>query len=571
MQNAGSLPRSILVALSLLSGSAAAPLLASPASADTLLMHPSGVFGAYLAGRFAERQDDTSYAALELLEANRADPKDVGLRKQAFVACVLDARPEAVGLARQLPDDPAAQLFLADQDAAAGRWDDAERRYRALRRDSLTQLVQPLLIAWSQQGGGRTDAALATLEPMLRSERFRGVYALHAALIADLAGREVEADRLYRVARSEYGGNNVRLAEILASWQARRGDGGDAKATIESVAQIGPGLGMIVPALASEVAMRPVMSATDGIAEAYLALAGSLRQQDSPDFTLLLLRLAVDLRPTFTGARLLMADALEAASHPARALAALQPVSESDPLHTLADLRRAGLEQQLGHKDQAVHLLEQLARESPSSPEPLMQIGDILRSQGRYGEAVEAYDRAIARIGEPTRADWLLFYARAIALDRAHKWDKAEADLQRALELSPDEPYVLNYLGYSWAEQGRNLDRARQMVEKATELRPNDGAIMDSLGWVFMRLGNAAEAVRWLERAVEVDCEDATVNAHLGDAYWAAGRKLQAQFQWRRALTLNPEPEDAAKLEAKLRESSTTSSAKPTTASSQVQ
>jgi Flp pilus assembly protein TadD len=265
-----------------------------------------------------------------------------------------------------------------------------------------------------------------------------------------------------------------------------------------------------------------------------------------------------------------MADALEGVQHPAKALEALRPVAENDPLFSLVELRRAGLEQQLGNKDDAVRLLERLAKENPQSPEPLVQIGDMLRAGGQFAEAVSAYDRAIARVGEPSRADWSLFYARAIALDRAHQWDKAQADLERALQLSPDEPYVLNYLGYSWAEQGRNLDRAKQMIDKAAELRPNDGAILDSLGWVLMRQGKAAEAVRWLERAVEIESEDSTINGHLGDAYWAAGRKLQAQFQWRRALNLNPDPDDAAKLQAKLHEAAG-GAGRPTTAASQLQ
>src|SRR5205823_13962872 len=126
---------------------------------------------------------------------------------------------------------------------------------------------------------------------------------------------------------------------------------------------------IVVPGLTGQMALRPVMSATDGIAESYVALAGSLRQQDSPDFTLLLLRLAIDLRPSFTAARLLMADALEASQHAGKALSALQPIGDSDPLHALVELRRAGLEQALGHKDEAVRLLENVARENPHSPE----------------------------------------------------------------------------------------------------------------------------------------------------------------------------------------------------------
>jgi Flp pilus assembly protein TadD len=193
-----------------------------------------------------------------------------------------------------------------------------------------------------------------------------------------------------------------------------------------------------------------------------------------------------------------------------------------------------------------------LARDYPDRPEPLEAIGNILRLKGRYAESAAAYDRAIARVGKPGRDDWQLFYNRGVSLERAHQWDRAEADFNHALALAPDQPIVLNYLGYSWADQGRNLARARQMIERAVQQRPNDGSIVDSLGWVLLRQGNRADAIRTLERAVELEPEDPTINGHLGDAYWSVGRRREAEFQWRLALTLHPEPEDAARLEAKL-------------------
>jgi Flp pilus assembly protein TadD len=173
---------------------------------------------------------------------------------------------------------------------------------------------------------------------------------------------------------------------------------------------------------------------------------------------------------------------------------------------------------------------------------------------GRFSDAVSAYDRAIARIPHPGQNDWPLFYDRGIALERSKQWPKAEADFEFALQLAPDQPYVLNYLGYSWAEQGRNLSRAHQMIERALQLRPNDGSIIDSLGWVQLRQGETSNAVQQLEHAVELDPEDSTINGHLGDAYWAAGRKLEAEFQWRRALTLNPDPAEIPSLQSKLHE-----------------
>jgi Flp pilus assembly protein TadD len=147
-----------------------------------------------------------------------------------------------------------------------------------------------------------------------------------------------------------------------------------------------------------------------------------------------------------------------------------------------------------------------------------------------------------------------VFYARGIAHERSGDWERAEADFRRALELSPEQPYVLNYLGYSWVEQGRNLDEARRMLERAVQLRPNDGNIADSLGWALFKLGDLNGAVHWLERAVELEPRSSVINDHLGDAYWMAGRRSEAQFQWRRALALGPEPGEGPRIEAKLRE-----------------
>ena len=206
-----------------------------------------------------------------------------------------------------------------------------------------------------------------------------------------------------------------------------------------------------------------------------------------------------------------------------------------------------------GNTAAAITAMQDVARLYPDRPEPLARLGSLLRSQHKYPEAVAAYDRAVALIPHPDRKDWPIFYERGTTLERAHDWPRAEQDLLHALDLAPDQPFVLNYLGYSWAEMGRNLPRARQMIERAAALRPNDGAILDSLGWIQLRQGDISGAVKQLEHAAELEAADPTINGHLGDAYWAAGRKLEAQFQWRRALTLNPESEDVAKLEQKLR------------------
>jgi tetratricopeptide (TPR) repeat protein len=345
---------------------------------------------------------------------------------------------------------------------------------------------------------------------------------------------------------------NLRLAQILASWDARHGQMGEAQRTLTAMSDAAPEMTIALPGLIAATMTPPVPHATDGIAEAYLAMAAALRQQDAGDFAMMLLRLALDLRPDFTAARVLAADILENGHHLDDALQMLVAVNSDDPLIPVIRLQRAALNERLGHSEEALRELQGIAADYPASPLPAIQEGDILRSKQRFTDAIAAYDRAIARIATPAQNNWVVFYDRGICYERSHQWPKAEADFRHALALAPDQPFVLNYLGYSWADMGQNLTQARQMIEKAAQLRPNDGAIVDSLGWVLLRQGDTTEAVKTLERAVELEPEDASINGHLGDAYLAAGRRLEATYQWRRALTFNPEPDDAAKLEAKL-------------------
>ena len=512
---------------------------------------PAGGYAAYLAGRHAARIGDADEAASRLDAALRhggGDEREV--LAQAFLAAVMAGKPEAVDLARRLPDDPVARLVLADHEAKAGRWDAAEARYAALPQQGIAQVLRPLTVAWAQLGAGRTDAALATLRPLVEGQQFRGAYALHAALVADLGGRPGEAARLYRVAQAEYGPPTLRLGQSLASWHARRGAMAEAQAVLRDTLRGGE-LAMVRAALEAGVMERPVRSAADGIAEAYLAMANTLRGQNATDLAQVVLRLALDLRPDFASARLLMAD-LQDATRPDAALATLEAVPDADPLAAMAGLRRAGLLAAMDRRDEAAALLERLAQTHPDRPEPLAQLGELQRRADRFAEAAATYTRALERVREPDAAPWVLYYERGIAFERSDRWDRAEADFKRALELSPDQPYVLNYLAYSWADRGHNLVEARRMLERAAVLRPDDGAIADSLGWVLYRQGELDEAIRRLERAVELQPGDATINAHLGDAYHAAGRVQEAVFQWQRALVLKPEPDEAARIEAKL-------------------
>ncbi len=516
----------------------------------------TGVFGNYLVGRHATAETDTRVAADSMLAALRVDPDNPEILARAFLATLLDGRSDALRLARRLPENPSAALLLAGADAQAGRWERAEQRLRQLGRAGPIQVLQPTLLAWVQFGRGQTDAALTTLRPLVEGNRMRAVNALHAALIADIANRPRDAERFARMAVADQPNPPWRLAVLAAGVLYRAGKTQEAQRLLDQIAAGGDdtALAALSAQRANLLANRSVTSPTDGMAEAYAALAGALRQQAISDLGLVLAQLSLRLRPGFAPALVMIADTLADEEHEEQALEALDRVASDDPLAPVVALRRAVLLDKMDRLDDAVATLRRVGAAYPDKPQAPARLGDLLRGRSRFAEAAVAYDDAIARIGQPGPRDWPVFYARGIARERSGDWPRAEADFLKALELAPEQPYVLNYLGYSWADQGRNLDRAKAMLLRATELRPQDGNIADSLGWVLYRLGDHAQAVTWLEKAVELEPRSSVINDHLGDAYWAVGRRNEARFQWRRAAALDPEPEEAPKIEAKLRD-----------------
>ncbi len=516
----------------------------------------SGAFGAYLAGRFAAAETDTTVAADSLMQALRVDPDQPELRTRAFLAALMDGRSDALRLARQLPDNVIANLLLAGSDVQAGRWDRAEQRLRQLNRAGPIQVLQPTMLAWVLLGRGQPDAALALLRPLVDGNRLRALNALHAALIADVAGRPREADRLIHLALADQPEASLRLATLASGVLARAGHAAEAQRLLDTIGETGDDAALAVaePNRRALLAARGVATPADGMAEAYVALAAAMRAQAQQDMAMVLAQLALRLRPGFAPALILSADVLADQSHDEAALRLLDGIPSDDPLAGVVVLRRAGLLDKLNRADEGVALLRRLADTYPAQPQPMARLGDLLRRRERYAEAASAYDQAVRRTGQLRGRDWPLLYARGIARERSENWSGAEADLLKALDLAPEQPLVLNYLGYSWAEQNKNLDRARAMLLRATELRPQDGNIADSLGWVLFRLGDLRGAITWLEKAVELEPRNSVINDHLGDAYWAAGRQREGRFQWRRALTTEPEPAEVPKLEAKLRD-----------------
>ncbi len=522
------------------SGGTTAPLAASTIAAS-----------AFLQARFAASQGALALSAAEFLRAHEADPSSLALHEQAFLAALVSGRLDVASLARGLPKNQAAQFVLVNEDAKQGHWQAAIERLKTLPDTGIARILVPLITAWCEQGAGQTDAALATLRPLMDQPATRALATLHAAMIEDLAGRTAQADRNYATAAAAFGPASLDLARTFASWDARRGRKEEALGVLAGLGSQGE-MGLAQPGLIRDVAQPVIRRPTGGMAAAYRFVALALRQQNNGSFALVLLRLALNVRPHDTMSRLAMSGIYGASQQDALALDVLDAVPKSDPLYPAVQLRRALYMTALRNDHGALAILRRLVRDFPTQPEPAMAEGDILRAQKQYAAAIKAYDLALTRTKHAGPAAWVLYFDRGVAYDQSGKWPLAEADFRQALKLSPNQPAVLNYLGYSLANRGTDLPEARRMIEKALAAQPNDGAIVDSLGWVTLKQGDVAGAVRYLERAVELMPEDPTINGHLGDAYAAAGRNLEAAFQWQRALDLNPKPAAAAELRAKL-------------------
>ncbi len=516
--------------------------------------------GAYLAARHAQVERDNARAAELYARALAFSPENPELLRRTFGLMASEGRiPEAATLAERLKEQQIniqmATLVVAVHAAKGSQYARAEAELATLPDSGFNNFIAPLLIAWSKAARGDTAAAIQVLKPMEETRGFEAFAHLHAAVIPDPADDKVAAAARYQKVLQTSGGGFVRAVQAIASFYARNGQKARAQEIYQSLEADNPesGLGRVGMAeIAGVPAERLIDNAQEGMAEALFDLASLLHQQNLDEVGLVLARLALYLQPDLDIAELLVADIMENAGQGERAVAIYEGLPEGSPFNWPARLRAATVLDDLGRTDDAIARLSAMGEEQPKRTDALVAMGDILRVRERFAEAVGAYDKALARVSRLDKRHWAVLYARGISLERTKQWERAEADFLKALEFNPDQPYVLNYLGYSWVERGLHLDQALQLIEKAVKLRPEDGYIVDSMGWVLYMLGQFDGAVSNLERAAELRPQDPVINDHLGDAYWRVGRQMEARFQWRRALSLKPEAELSRSIEAKL-------------------
>ena len=417
-------------------------------------------------------------------------------------------------------------------------------------------LFDDLVQAWAELGAGEMAQALADFDKIAKTPglEFFGHYnkALALASAGDFEGAEailsgksgtsLQTDRRGVLARVQVLSQLERNKAAIALLDKNFGRGQD------------PGVDDLIRRLEAgePLPFDIVWNATDGLAEVFYMLGAALSGDADEGYVLVYGRIALHLRPGHVDATLLTAEQLEKLGQHDLASEVYAAIKPSDPAYYIAEIGRAAATRAAGRPEAAIEILQALARSHGQIVTVQTALGDGLRRDERYGEAVKAYDAALAMIPTPTRAQWPLFYARGICHERLGQWDLAVADFRRSLQLDPEQPQVLNYLGYSFVEKGENLDEALQMIQRAVAARPDAGYILDSLAWAYFTLGRYDEALAPMERASLLEPVDAVVTDHLGDVYWKVGRTLEARFQWHRALSFKPTDKDAARIRRKL-------------------
>lgn len=536
-----------------------APALRGPVVMDSGWSGSRSAYGQFLAGQAALQNGQNAQAANYFTEAQALDDETGVLGDRAFTAALLagDVQRAAALAPRGTESNEAVRrlgaLTRVVELMASGKSAEAQTLLKTETLGFPHRPVSVLLAPWLAAAAGDKDGAVA--RPELQSDRFVQYFGqLGQAKLYERAKRYDDAEADYKAlmavenARAlfveDYGAfleRRKRQADAVALYDEALGRDSDNTALMKARARAAAR--GAAPALATE---------KQGAALTLVVCAATFASERQSQFSLAYLRLALRLDPKRDDAWLLVGDLLAQDDDDVGAREAYAKVPVTSPRFVAAESKLAWSYQTAGDKDKALALAKQSALIAPTDRDAQVGYADLLRVNERWSEAAAVLDPLIA--AEAAKPDWRLLSMRGMVLERANRWDEAERDLLAALKLNPDEPDMLNYLGYSWIDRGLHLPEAIAMVQKAVDARPRSGAMLDSLGWGYYRQGDYKTAVAKLEQAVELEPGDPDVNGHLGDAYWRVGRQIEARYQWQRVLTLEPDEKQKVEAQAKLKD-----------------
>ncbi|MEX6633122.1 tetratricopeptide repeat protein [Hyphococcus lacteus] len=536
--------------------------------------------GDYLSGRLAARSNAID-AAATAFEGARSETgtSDEVVRSAFFYQIAAGDIEAAAGFAEKIlenddpEDDDLAELALAARDLKAGNFTGAREALKSGAEIDYFRPVMTIIDAWALAGQEGPEPALRALASN-DEDTFRGFHPLHQAFLFERAGLNDEARTAYQLALMTYGGAVGR--DAYGSFLERTGDVDAAREHYELLSQYrGPDRQIAMHGLARLDAgkMDRVWTSVPpekGAAVALYSFGATILQQSfdqrsaaqkagfrvgdaNYDMPLAFVQIALYLAPDFDHAQRLAGSILNSYGDNQSAISMLRGIPSTSAFYEQAQIEIAGGLIGLDQRDEALSVLRKAAR-ADGAIEAQFSYGNLLAGEERHQDAVAAYTKLIDGLSaEPTEDAWRFFVARAASYMALDNWPDAEADLERAVVIAPNEATALNYLGYSWAERGENLEEAFALIEKAVSLEPNSGAFIDSLGWAHYQQGDYEDAVGHLEHAASLEPSDPTVTDHLGDVYWMLGRKIEARYQWKHVLELEPDDKLRNSIEEKLK------------------
>lgn len=525
--------------------------------------------GAFLAAKIAESDDDVAGAIAYYKRALSFDPDNQSLQQSLLLALISQGDfDQALPLATKLKSVPDVERFsrlMLGVDALRKKdYRAAENWLQLTLQSDLDKLISGIMTGWARTGAGDAKGALSYLGKLEGPDWYSLFVAFHRALIADQAGLDKEAEEIYVASLDNTPAGAaapetwLRAAESYTRFLARKGRKKEALDVLDRIESFAAGRVQIAALRADIEAGKPVARLVEGpqegASEVLLDLGTAMSRNGGEVFVRLYLQLARALNPDGDAVLLQLAALAEQQNDGEQAIELYAQIPADSPMKRVAEMQRGLNLADLGRREEAIAQLTKLLDERPDDMRAYLALGGVYSSKEDFRNAANVYDRAVERLAKPTRADWNIYYQRGIAYERLKEWPKAEPNFRTALVLFPDQPQVMNYLGYSWVDMNMNLDQAMDLIRKAVDLRPGDGYIVDSLGWAYYKLGKFDDAVRELERAVSLKPDDPVLNDHLGDAYWRAGRQLEATFQWAHARDMKPDKDVLAGVQKKLAE-----------------
>jgi len=511
-------------------------------------------YGAYLAGRVAHQRKNFNAAADYYIQALKQDPDNQNLRSQIYV--ILASRGRIAEAARYAEEslqkgdkNNITHIIISVENMKQGRYEQTIKTIDKLNGPIYREFINPLIKAWAYAGENEPEKALKELSIISKEPSFRALYNFHAGMMNDYFDRTDDARRHYEVIVNEESLEmSFRALQVITNFYVRSGEKekavalvnkyNDDKLMIDMLSKLANNVRKAEPEKTPKIITTPQL----GLSEALFSIAATLRQGPSGvDLAHIFICLSIYSNPHYDLAKLLLADILENREMYMEANEVYNEINENSVAYYSAQVKKANNLVALQDYKNAEILLKSLALESPGNYQVLLDLGDVLRLQNKPREAIRFYEEALEKLPEGASQQWVLYYALGISYENNRQWDKAEENLLKALDISPNNYLILNYLGYSWLKQGKNVEQAFGMIVDAYNQYPTDGHITDSLGWAFYEIGKYDQAVRYLEKAAELEPANALISDHLGNAYWLAGRKNEARFQWHHTLTQQDE------------------------------